>query len=333
MNSRQNYIDLIVKYLSGEITHDEIMKLESWMGEKPAHRNLFNDYKKVWESLGKVADSSGINVHEEWKKLKGKMKDAGHHSVIFKSPAVKDFRFYLLRIAAILVIGLFLGITGILINRNFGYITYITDNATISVQLPDDTQVTLNADSRLQIQRKFINDQRLVKLTGEAYFEVSPDPGKPFIINTGKIEIKVLGTSFNVSAYEDNDLIEVIVNAGQVAVTRDDVTTQRIILKPGNRGVFNKKDQSLKLSVNNDPNFLAWKTRQLFFEDKSLDEVLITLNKIYHSNVLIHGDSLKEERITASFNNQSLDAILNVLAATLDLNIKEINGDLVLIKK
>jgi hypothetical protein len=72
METNQTYIDLIVKYLSGEITHDEIIRLESWMGEKTTNRNVFNEYKNVWESLGKVADTAAIDVQEEWNKLKVK---------------------------------------------------------------------------------------------------------------------------------------------------------------------------------------------------------------------------------------------------------------------
>jgi transmembrane sensor len=249
-----------------------------------------------------------------------------------KSLAKNNFTFYFVRIAAVLVIGLFLSITGILLSRNFGYISYTTDETTMVTQLSDGSQVTLNTGSSLKIQKKFRNDQRIVRLVGEAYFEVFPDPSRPFIVNTDKIEIKVLGTSFNVNAYKDKNEIEVVVNTGQVALTKEGNITERIILKSGNRGTFNKSDQSLKLFVNEDPNFLSWKTRQLIFEDTSLEEIILTINKIYHTNILIIGDSLKKDRVTASFTDQSLDAILNVLAATLDLDIKENDGDIVLAK-
>lgn len=334
MKSSQNYIDLIVKYLSGEINHNEIPRFESWMGEKTANRILFNEYKKVWESLGKVADTSGIKVKDEWKKLKGSMKESWADRLIRNKPAtVKNFTFYLVRIAAILVIGLFLGITGILMHRNLGYTSYVTDETTLTAQLTDGSQVTINSGSSLQMPRKFRNDRRTIKLDGEAYFEVTPDPARPFIINTGKIEIKVLGTAFNVSAYKKDNTIEVVVNTGQVALTKDGITTERIILKPGNRGIFDKSDQSLKLSLNVDPNYLSWKTRQLVFNDKPLEEIILTVNKLYHSNILITDDSLKKDRITASFNNQSLDAVLNVLAATLDLDIRESDGNIILDQK
>jgi len=334
METNQNHIDLIVKYLSGDITHDEIIKLESWIGERTVNRNLFNEYKKVWENLGKVADIAGIDVQKEWKKLEGKMNFPGSIRISRHRPAVeRNFTFWFTRIAAILIIGLFLSITVILINRNARYISCTTETTTMIAQLPDGSQVTLNTGSSLKYQKKFGKDQRMVELTGEAYFEVSPDQSRPFIVNTDKIKIQVLGTSFNVNAYKDNAVIEVVVNTGQVAVTKEGEITERIILKSGNRGIFNKSDQSLKLSIIENPNFLSWKTRQFMFEDRSLEEIILTINRIYNSNILITSDSLKDKRVTASFNNQSLEAILNVLAATLDLDIRENNGEIILLKK
>ena len=73
MKTDQFHIDLIVRYLSGDITHDETIKLESWMEERTANRKLFNEYKSVWESLGKVSDTAEIDVNNEWNILKGKL--------------------------------------------------------------------------------------------------------------------------------------------------------------------------------------------------------------------------------------------------------------------
>lgn len=334
MKTNPNYIDLIVKYLSGNITHDEIIRLESWIGEKTANRDLFDEYKKVWDSLGKVADVSGINVQEEWKRLKGKMDVPGSRRIFAHKPdAERNFTFWFTRIAAVLIIGLLMSVTVILISRNAGYVWDTNEITTMIAELPDGSQVTLNTGSYLKYQEKPRSNQRMVQLTGEAYFEVSPDQARPFIINTDGIEIKVLGTSFNVNAYKNNNKIEVVVNSGKVAVTKEGKMTERLILKSGNKGTFYKSDQSLKLYLNEDPNFLSWKTRQFVFEDRSLEEIINTINKIYHSNILISGDSLKEKRVTTSFNNQSLDAILNVLSATLDLQIKENNGQILLADK
>ena len=170
----------------------------------------------------------------------------------------------------------------------------------------------------------------MVSLEGEAFFQVERDVNRPFIIKADGIEVKVLGTSFNIKAYEDTDEIEVTVSSGQVALTKPGDVPESVILKPGNKGVFNRSDHTLAISRDIDRNYLAWKTRSFVFEDQSLVEVVQILNKVYNSSIHVSSDSLKEARITTSFNDQTLDAILNVLSATLDFEVEDDNGKIIL---
>jgi len=325
METNDKHIDfeLITRHLAGETTGEESRRIDTWIQENPANRQLFDEYKNVWESLGKVKDAAGIDVRTEWEKLEGKI-DAGDtgKSIRLSRLRKRSFSFYLTRIAAVLVIGLFISLTGIYIYRNSLFNTYSTNTGILLVELPDGSNVTLNNDSQLKAGKKFSEDKREVKLIGEGYFEVLPDPEKPFIVHTGEIDVAVLGTSFNVNAYKENEMVEVIVNTGQVAVTKEGAILEKVILKPGNKGTYNRSDQSLKLTMNQDPNYLSWKTKHFIFENHPLEEVIETINKVYHSNIQIIGDSLKQTRITTTFNNQSIDAILNVLKATLDIEVR-----------
>jgi len=334
MKTSRYHIDLIVRYLSGELLQDEKARLESWMVEKAANRKIFDEYKKIWDSLGRISDTVDLDIHKEWEFLKSKLDSRDTRKLIrYRPSAVRNFSFWFARIAALLVIALILSVTVLLVNRNVGYKSFVTDKATLTVNLPDGSQLILNAGSSLKYPTKFNDNHRNVVLSGEAYFEVRPDQNKPFIVRTDGIEIKVLGTSFNVNAYKNNDKIEVVVNSGEVAVTKEGELTERLILKPGNKGTFDKSDQSLKLSINKDPNFLSWKTRNFVFEDRSLEEIIRTLNKVYNSRITIADDSLRGKRVTVSFSNQSLEAVLNVLSATLDLDIRQNNGEIVLTEK
>lgn len=325
---------MVVRYLSGDLTQDEKAKLESWMEEKDSNRKLFDDYIRTWDSLGRVSDNADVDVRREWDILKTRL-DAWDVRKIFRHipSGVRNFNFWFARVAAILVAALILSITVLIINRNVGFNSFTTDNKTLTTTLPDGSQFTLNTGSTLKYAKRFNDDLRKVALTGEAYFEVQPDQNRPFIVNAGEIEIKVLGTSFNVNAYRDNNKIEVVVNTGQVAVTKEGELTERLILKPGNRGTFDKSDQSLKLYVNDNPNFLSWKTREFVFENRSLEEIVRTINKVYNSKITIADDSLQEKRITVSFSNQSIDAILNVLSATLDLDVRQNDSEIILTEK
>jgi len=123
-----------------------------------------------------------------------------------------------------------------------------TDQILKTFTLPDGTLVSLNSGTKLQYPRKFKSDTREVKIQGEAFFQVKPNKNKPFIIHAGKAEIKVLGTSFNVNAYPDNKLVEVIVETGKVQVLNkiaETMPTKELILTPGDKGTLICSSNSL----------------------------------------------------------------------------------------
>jgi len=233
-----------------------------------------------------------------------------------------------LAVAATVVLMLVFG--GLYTSRNIGNKTLSTVDFSEELILPDGSTVTLNSNSIITYPKKFKKDQRGINLEGEGFFEVIGNSDWPFVITTAEVSVKVLGTSFNVNAYETNEEIEVVVKTGQVAVTRHGEVPQTIVLKPGNKAVYNKISEDLSLSTKIDLNYMAWKTKRFVFEDQSLDEVAAALNKVYGSEITIPSDSLKAAKITTSFNDQPLEAILNVLTETLDLECVELNGRILL---
>ena len=329
MDKKNQHIDfeLIARYLSLEASEDENSRFEHWLDAKSANREVFQEYKILWDQVGKVESIAGLDLDAEWESLVAKIDDMDAPTVISmkKRSALLVSR---IAVAAILVLALSFG--GIFISRRTGYHAFLTENNTETIILPDVSKVTLNAYSNVQYKKHFRKDLRKISLEGEAFFEVEKDASRPFVILVDGVEVKVLGTSFNVKAYKDNSEIEVIVSTGQVALTRPGETPESIILKPGNKGIFSRSDQSLTISRDIDRNYLAWKTRSLVFEDQSLIEVVQILNRVYNSRITVTSDSLKNARITSSFNNQTLDAILNVLAATLDFDVEKSNGQILI---
>ena len=195
-----------------------------------------------------------------------------------------------------------------------------------SFELPDGTKVSLNSDSKLFFPKKFKGGTREVTLEGEAFFDVEPNPTKPFIINAGNAQIKVLGTSFNVNAYPGSDKVEVIVETGKVRVARKTTNTSAIgelILAPGDKGILLYPNGVLQKSKNNDDNFLAWKTHNLIFRETSLGDVIETLEKVYKTDIDIADDEMKKLLLTGQYNDYSLDFILEVIASTLHLEVEK----------
>jgi transmembrane sensor len=331
MDNRDQNIDfeLIARYLSTESSDKEVQEFESWLNANLENQKIFGEYKKLWDQMGKVGSIAGLNLDTEWEKLEARMNESD------SVPEIKvgdrySRSVFIGRIAVAAVIVLALSFSFIFISRNSGSSTIITDNSTEHIILPDGSGVTLNANSSLNHQKRFRKDVREVRLEGEAFFEVERDESKPFIILIDGVQVKVLGTSFNVKAYKDNAQIEVTVSSGQVAFTKPGEIPRSIILKPGNKGVFSRSDHTLTISRDINRNYLAWKTRDFVFEDQTLMEVVHILNSVYNSRIIIASDSLEDARITSSFNEQTLDAILNVLSATLDFDVEKSNGQILL---
>lgn len=320
MNTSGQHIDfeLIARHISGETSPKEQQQLNTWMGLSEENRKFFEEYKTIWEKMDHVSPIAKLNLDAEWKKLESQLDNST--PVIFMATRIA--------VAAVVVIAMMLG--GFYTSRNVGYHTMATDTASKEITLPDCSTVTLNRNSSLRYPKKFKKDQRGISLEGEGFFEVKENRECPFVLTTKEVDIRVLGTSFNVNAYETNEKIEVIVKTGQVAVTRHGEVPKTVILKPGSKAIFNKSKEDLSLSSAIDKNYLAWKTKSFVFEDQTLKEVAAVLNKVYRSEISIPSDSLKTAKITTTFSEQSLEAILNVLAATLDIEVVEFNGQILL---
>jgi ferric-dicitrate binding protein FerR (iron transport regulator) len=208
-----------------------------------------------------------------------------------------------------------------------------TDKVVNLVGLPDGTLVSLNLNSRINYPKKFEGNIREVSVEGEAFFEVKPDKNKPFIIHAGKAQIKVLGTSFCVNAYPETEQVEVIVQSGKVQVlnkAKESAQTNELILVPGDKGTLVYASNTLQKTINQDVNFIAWKTRNLIFKATSLSEVIRNLEKVYQVKISLANPKLNDLLLTAQFNDYSLDFILKVIENTFNLEVQGTKGQYVL---
>jgi len=318
--------DLMVRVLSGEATPAEKEKLQLWIDENPDNSQAFDSYKKTWESMEKVRGLTTDDIDSEWNKLESRIDtiDIHHHMPVGEQKGI----FTLYRVAAAILFFMIAAFAVYYYLNKTGEQEWVAENISRIVELPDGTKVTLNNHSTLTFGRGFNEKLRNVYLTGEAFFEVVRDEQKPFVIQTDDVKIEVLGTSFNVHAYEANEKVEVVVNTGKVAVYKRGDKKEKIILHRGEKGIYVKPSESLTTIVNRDVNYLAWKTKKLVFEDMPLDEVVKTLNKVYQSRIVIKDARMMECPITSTFENQSLDVIMEVLKATLNFETIEKEGNI-----
>jgi ferric-dicitrate binding protein FerR (iron transport regulator) len=184
------------------------------------------------------------------------------------------------------------------------------------IVLQDGTKVWLNAASSLTYPAVFATAERKVTLSGEAYFEVAKDAGKPFKVITATQTIDVLGTNFNVNAYNDNSLVSTTLLEGSVRITAA-ASTQRTILKPGEQARLNNQTGTLLKSSVNEMDAVAWKNGFFVFNDTYLTEVLLQLSRWY--DVQIDPATIPKIRYTGVIpRDQPLSKVLDMLEFTGD---------------
>ncbi|WP_408030357.1 FecR family protein [Tenacibaculum xiamenense] len=178
-----------------------------------------------------------------------------------------------------------------------------------TLTLSDGTIVKLNSDSRIIYPKKFSGSTREIELEGEAFFDVAHNPDKPFIIKTGDLSTKVLGTSFNIQAYKESKNIEVTLATGKVALYNKNKLTSN--LTPSEQASFSKTSGELNIKKVDISKYIEWKEGVLRFENTSLAEASIKLEKWFGVQFKFENDQIKNCHFTGVFKNESLQNILD----------------------
>lgn len=325
MKELGNHIEsIITRKISSHIAADEQLVLDEWLAVSAENERYFQNLLKIYSQVTE-ATSEGmppIDVNEEWQRFKNSVRPES---------ARATYQTNWIRLAASIVVIAVLGYVIWFNTFRAANVTILADHSGQIITLPDNSVVTLNKDATITYPRAFANDSRTIIMKGEAFFEVTRNEKKPFTVNLGLSSVEVLGTSFNINAEDNNDRIEVVVNTGKVRFATNSGKESVILIK-GEKGTFMKNMNIISKVQNNDINFMAWKTRQLVFIDVDLDVVIQTVNKIYDSQITFSTDVGKNCKVTVSFDNQSIEAILSVLELTLDLEYKKTGNIIEVVK-
>lgn len=197
------------------------------------------------------------------------------------------------------------------------------------IKLGDGTLVRLNSNSKLTVSNDFMEEKREVTLNGEAYFDVAHDPEKPFIIDANRSKIEVLGTAFNVRSLSGQDNDQVAVLDGKVSfknASLESVEQIAVILSKGQYGYLDNSKGTIEVDEITIDNYLAWKNGELIFEELTLGQVCVQLNRLYDTECTYSNEEVKNLHLTANFSDESLEKTLSVIALSLKLEYVRENG-------
>jgi len=290
--------------------------VKQWLADD-ANLAYYNQLKKIWDDSRQLALASTVDESRAWQKF---------HQRIRPTP-VRRTSFGWMRIAASVIIVLGIGILGYWIfNDRTKEMTVVAQKTVLNDTLPDGSVVTVNKGSSISYMSKFKGETRQVSLKGEAFFNVTPNKKKPFIISVNDVQITVVGTSFNVKTVNGNT--DVVVETGIVKVTRAGKTVE---LKANEEVVVNAKDSALTKEKVSDQLYKYYRTKEFICDDTPLWKLVEVINEAYNSHVVIGDPALKEMGITTTFNNESLEQVLNVISLTLNIKIIK-EGDTIILQ-
>lgn len=189
-----------------------------------------------------------------------------------------------------------------------------------TVHLPDGTTVKLNSGSSIKYSSRFDGDNRQVELEGEAFFDVKRDESKPFIIKTNDLNVVVLGTSFNVKSYAEDNQVNVAVKTGKVRVTKGR-SDQSMVLLPDEMAIYSQSSSALRQEkIDNKDIVFGWAEGTLVFRNQNFQDVIVTLSRWYDVEFEINQPALFTKKITSNFNNASLREVLETLSHNYDFH-------------
>jgi transmembrane sensor len=323
----------IDKFFKGKCSKKEAEDFMLWIKSADADSDLVQYLQSGWDTAP-VRDVN-YKEHEVLKKI-NQIIDKKYPSY-YIHPEKNSFSFKSwYRYAAVLLF--VVAATFVLVTMNSGVknginepqyiaITRSTDQGQkLRFQLPDNSMITLNSDSRLEY---FENDSmRLVHISGEGFFEVARNEEKPFVVNAGKLKATVLGTSFNVMNREGINEASVSLVEGRLKVEYDQ---QDIQLIPGEQAIFESNSDAMKKDKWDYFRVFGWKEGVLYFQDAGFSEIIRQLELWYGVNMKINKDLVLKKHYSGKFNNEPLSNVLESLSFIYDFTY-EINGKHVTIK-
>lgn len=325
INNKNKYNQLILSFLQGDISAEEKKELLLWLDSSSENKSYFESIEKIWKyTLPK--EKKEYDVEAALKKVNKRINVYENNMFNKKENWFTKHYAQTIAVAAIFIIGLILSI--LFVNKN-NITSYIAQNDEEQLVLPDGTNVILNKNATITYNKKFNIKERSVKFSGIAHFDVAKDPRKPFIINTDNVIVEVLGTDFNINAEKNADKYTVDLFSGKIkmySIDENNNQIEQIMLLPGERGTYNKTSQRIEhqyqLSSNNS---MSSNTEILDFNNVTLKTVTEALSQAYNINIYLD-EKYNDLRLTAHFENETLENIFNTLVTIFNMQIVRIGN-------
>jgi transmembrane sensor len=309
---------LAAAYLSGELNSQDQTKFEESIENDDELKKELEILSQFWNKM----NQKEFNTDSAWNKLSERIDT----ETTVKRKKLNKKVLISIAAAAILIFGVLAVLLAEFLPGN-NQIKYIAEQR-MEITLPDASKVILQKGSKLTLDERFGAQNRNTNLKGEAWFEVQPNKDKPFIIEAARCEIKVVGTKFGVNS-KPNEADKIVVKSGEVLVSHKYSNKQVSLIKNENVAVTNK---AFSANIDLPTNYLSWVDHIFYYSNTTLKTVCKDLNLAYNKKIILEGKDTPDLKLSATFKNQSIDEIAQIIAQTHNLKVSNKN-DIIKISK
>ncbi len=307
---------LFDKYISGTCSEEEMEQLLKWLEASEENRKEWLKLRIALSKSNFIQFSDPDHISDSYKEL---YRRQIVHKDLKKKIALK-FMSKIMRYAAciLLLIGLSLGVHFYLPYFNQPVMnTFVTggDTGITQILLDDGTRVWMSANSRIEYPKKFDKKERAMIVEGKVFFDVTKDIERPFLVKTDAYTVKVLGTSFEVSAYKNKPVSEVILKEGHVDILDPDLALL-CSMKPGQKFEINKVNRQYNLDAVDAGLYTSWSNGKLEFDGITLEKIIKALERNYNIHIILDPGIDKDKQLTGSLSFQKN---INEMMKTLEL--------------
>jgi ferric-dicitrate binding protein FerR (iron transport regulator) len=370
--SEKRLWNLLALKLSGESTHEDLCELQNYLEQFPEFKNIADNIEVYWNEKNELEDINDEMEEERFHLILNaenddELKQAGNNAAPVIKSTGKKYQFFFA--AAAIIVLLVIGLPYLFNFKNTENIgsdfpgkkgiqqVLVKPGSKSKIVLPDGTVVRLNGSSKLSYHKDFNKKFREVYLDGEAYFDVTKNAKHPFIVHTSSIDIRVLGTSFNVKSYDQDSTIETTLLRGSIEVfNKNDESAPKVILKPNEKLVFRKIDDEINQANKkmiaesstiipdgnisictlpaNKPDSLkeetSWLYNKLLIDNDDFLKMAQKMERWYGVKIKILSPQLEKYHFKGIFDNETVEEALHALQLTVKFRYK-INDDVITI--
>jgi len=320
----ENYIiKLYKRYLYGNIRRDEFLEMRHEINSAK-----YEDLSELIENEWNEKMASDIFEKKDKEDIQSKL------DFYILCDKKRLFRKRMIQVAAVVIPFIF--ITSILVfnyqspKEQKDFIVVVKQGNRAQVTLPDQSRVWMNSNSKL-VYAMGKNNTREVRLTGEAFFKVFKDKTRPFIVSVNNLQVKVLGTSFNVKARQGSDCIETSLVEGSVKLSGEDLS-QDYYLKPSEKAIYSNSTKSIQIVPTDNEVETAWKDNKLKFKSERFVDVIGRLEEWYGVKIKLQYPAIENDLMSGSFKDENLKTVLETFKIQYHIRYEN-KGDTIVLTK